>query len=711
MSDATQRWFERLPAYVQEGDNGDLRQWLSLLGDQLGDVGLRLDLMNFVRDEATGEVIQASALVDATQAGRLTDALAQLRWLAQLLGANLGKTSTLNEQIDAVRYATTGWRAGTKAALADAARSVLGGTKYVLIEPHYAGDRWTINIRTRASETPDDTAVVNAIYAKGAKPAGVVLLNIFFDTDWATLEADRPTWGDWDGYSWLAIEETGLPVDDSGLIPPPAPPTGDVTAPFIIQTTPGNLERDVDPTHHSVGAIFSEEVWAPSVHMTITDELGNDLVASGVFYSVIDTNITTDGHGVVVRTNPTLPEAQTVILTYKGGPGGIQDMHGNVMREDYVLEFTTRVAVTAPTVVSVTPADQTANVPSGLLTPITVEFSADMDNATLTAPNVRLELLPAVSVVTTTRSYDSGTKKLTITPTAPLAAGASYQISIDGDTGSNGGGAQDVSANSLSTFFHSTFSTAGAITVHSNWTDFYFNDFQADLDYENDWWEPYDGVSTWKAGTWRPSQIQLDKTGTGILNIVGVTDATKKAAGAKSNLVAGGIALGRKSLPATPGAAYEFKMRMDYGPGFGPAILTWPDTDNWPGDGEDDIIEMPTGARLSGGANQHWADGSGDHQQSGQSLPGGGVSSFDGTQWHIYRHERLADRSSYFIDGVKFYEVTDTSHMEFGSNHHWVAQVDMFLAGMNWIQAPDTSTPAQVRCQIDYIKIQTYTPS
>lgn len=51
---------------------------------------------------------------------------------------------------------------------------------------------------------------VQTVIDAGAKPAGVTLHADTYEADWSTIEADRPTWADWDGSTWDEVEETGL---------------------------------------------------------------------------------------------------------------------------------------------------------------------------------------------------------------------------------------------------------------------------------------------------------------------------------------------------------------------------------------------------------------------------------------------------------------------------------------------------------------------
>lgn len=149
----------------------------------------------------------------------LTADAAWLPWLAQLVGAPLSPSATEAEQRDTIRYTTSGWRAGTVAAIEDAARSALTGSRQVAVFQHTSvdglgdlqpGSMWDVTLVTRATETPDVDAVLDAVVVKGVKPAGVVLHHKAYSATWAQIHANRPTWVQWNNIKWTAFHETGL---------------------------------------------------------------------------------------------------------------------------------------------------------------------------------------------------------------------------------------------------------------------------------------------------------------------------------------------------------------------------------------------------------------------------------------------------------------------------------------------------------------------
>lgn len=144
---------------------------------------------------------------------------AWLPWLATLVGARLDPGADEAERRDTIRYATSGWRAGTRSAIADAARSALSGSRYALVLAHTrvsgggdveTGDWWDITIITRGTETPDPAAVLGAVVRKGVKPAGIELHHKAYSATWAEIAAAYPTWAERAGRTWAEIQEAGL---------------------------------------------------------------------------------------------------------------------------------------------------------------------------------------------------------------------------------------------------------------------------------------------------------------------------------------------------------------------------------------------------------------------------------------------------------------------------------------------------------------------
>lgn len=231
ISVAAQRMYERLPRIyriLDERNGWALKRYLAGAVHFAGDIDTMIERIRGARPVGPAMPepwdLEADELADWRAARRdvnsaLTDPdLANPSWLsyiAQLLGAYLDPRSSLAERRDTIRFATSGYRGGTSAALADAARSALTGSRYVMVQKWTRGDGdvpsvWDITLRTRASETPvSSQEVIDTVIRKGAKPAGVRLWHTTYGTPWDLVEARFPTWEDWELRPWDAIEESG----------------------------------------------------------------------------------------------------------------------------------------------------------------------------------------------------------------------------------------------------------------------------------------------------------------------------------------------------------------------------------------------------------------------------------------------------------------------------------------------------------------------
>jgi hypothetical protein len=209
VDDFTDRLYDRLPALYRDADEQQdypLARWLSLLLDQAGEV---VDLHDRIQADDAADL---SELADP----QLAD-MAWLPWLGQMVGVTLPPNLTGQAARDAVQFASSGYRSGTKAAVADAAKSELTGTRYAKVYDHStdtsqigAAGEWDVLIVTRTSETPSVARVLDAVVAKRAKPAGVVLYHRAYTATWGAVQTDFPTWADWNGKTWGQIQEAGL---------------------------------------------------------------------------------------------------------------------------------------------------------------------------------------------------------------------------------------------------------------------------------------------------------------------------------------------------------------------------------------------------------------------------------------------------------------------------------------------------------------------
>lgn len=241
------RVFARLPQAYQVFDANSgypFLLYIDAVTRKLGDIDVVIDRITGQRPVGPASPVPWSlhpSVVADYNANRvlrwseLADPLAAdpgwLPWLVQLVGGHLDPAASVAEQRDTIRYATSGWQAGTAASIEYAARSALTGSQYARCIPHMieggaAGGPWDVAIMTRSSETPDPTLVLGAILRKGVKPAGVILHHVPFGASWDKLESVRPTWDLWESdtfgaVSWDRLADTGLSYADvpGNLVP------------------------------------------------------------------------------------------------------------------------------------------------------------------------------------------------------------------------------------------------------------------------------------------------------------------------------------------------------------------------------------------------------------------------------------------------------------------------------------------------------------
>lgn len=209
-SSFTGRWFAGLPEFMQTADRAGgfpLLRFMRGLGDQADDVVQLLARID-VDDATPGDT---SDLLDPDRGDP-----AWLPFMAALVGAQLAPGLSVEQQRDAVRYAPSGFRAGKKAAVADAARAALTGTRYARVVPQRTesgpGSMWDLLVITRLTETPNVPAVLAAVEAQRVKPAGTVLHHLAYSATTAQVEAAYPTAGSYTGKTTAQIEEAGLGV-------------------------------------------------------------------------------------------------------------------------------------------------------------------------------------------------------------------------------------------------------------------------------------------------------------------------------------------------------------------------------------------------------------------------------------------------------------------------------------------------------------------
>ena len=211
--------------------------------------------------------------------------------------------------------------------------------------------------------------------------------------------------------------------------------------------------------------------------------------------------------------------------------------------------------------------------------------------------------------------------------------------------------------------------------VRNGWTPVAHDEFDGDT-LDEGRWSPYSGRTTDDVGQHDPDNLSVSD---GTLKL---TSRGKTSAGMNWK---GGQKYGR----------WEARVRSQAGNGYGPVVLLWPESGEWPEDGEIDIMEIPKGDRTRASFTVHWGE---DNTQDGKSVES------DFTQWHNFAVEWTPDHIVGYLDGVEFYRTEDPDANPPGPMH-FVLQQDIGPYGDDWIPAPDASTPSTCTFEVDWVRI------
>lgn len=148
-------------------------------------------------------------------------------------------------------------------------------------------------------------------------------------------------------------------------------------------------------------------------------------------------------------------------------------------------------------------------------------------------------------------------------------------------------------------------------------------------------------------------------------------------------LVSGGV----KSLYDRTYGRFEFRVRTDPDPSQATSgcVLTWPQSENWPAEGENNIYETTTWNRYPFSSFVHY---------SAQNRQYWFHHYADGTQWHTMAMEWEPDQIRIYRDGALVWTVSDTYAIP-DWPHHVVMQLDALKSSMS----------GAVRLQVDYMRI------
>jgi hypothetical protein len=156
-----------------------------------------------------------------------------------------------------------------------------------------------------------------------------------------------------------------------------------------------------------------------------------------------------------------------------------------------------------------------------------------------------------------------------------------------------------------------------------------------------------------------------------------------------------------KALKQTYGK-YEVRMRMDAGYGVAGIAMLWPVADVWPP--EIDFWEnggySGDYTRQNASATLHYGLSNSQIQRS--------LSGVDFTQWHTVGVEWTPAKLAYTLDGSPWATVSDlnvpSQPMEMD------VQTQAGTCGNQWAPCPDSTTPAHVNMQVDWVHAYSYMP-
>jgi len=223
--------------------------------------------------------------------------------------------------------------------------------------------------------------------------------------------------------------------------------TADQSGPSVLAVLPANGATSI-PTNTGITLTFSEPLDPTTVNgttITLRNTATTAAVAGVIGYGAGST---------LVTFTPTTALANGTAYTLTVTTG-VRDAIGNAMAAPFTSTFTTVPVAdnTAPTVITVTPANGINNVSVG--TNVLIRFSEAMDQTTINTTNITLRNTATSALVTGVVDYNPATFLATFDPAVPLAQGTNYTVTVST-------GVRDVAGNALANQFTSNFTTQPA---------------------------------------------------------------------------------------------------------------------------------------------------------------------------------------------------------------------------------------------------------
>ncbi len=224
----------------------------------------------------------------------------------------------------------------------------------------------------------------------------------------------------------------------------------------------------------------------------------------------------------------------------------------------------------------------------------------------------------------------------------------------------------------LLALFAASVCAATALQAQTTWNLVFEDDFSG-TSVDTSQWGIYDGAGNGNHGLRKPSAFSVANG-----NLIVTAQMVN------GTLVSGGMA--HKSNYKY--GKFEFRVRTEADPSTATSgvVLTWPQSNNWPIDGENDMYETGTSSsRNPFHTYIHYGANNSQYSFTEQA---------DGTQWHIMAMEWSPSAIKMYRDDVLVWTLTDTNAIP-DVYHHLCIQLDAFK---------DTMT-GTVHMYVDWVKI------
>ena len=280
------------------------------------------------------------------------------------------------------------------------------------------------NVNFTLKETVTGTEVQGIVSYSGVSAVFIPLSNLAVNTNYTVTVK---------GGASGAKDLGGNPMANDFVISWFTSMAPDTTAPTVSHTIHINGATGVT-INTKAGAMFSEwmdPLTITNVTFTLKNTTTGAAVAGTVSYSGVNAvfTILNDFFGPSLET---FAPGTSYTATLKGGIGGVKDLAGNAMANDYMWSWTTGATgdYVNPEVNSTAPQANASDV--AINSNVSTTFSEAMDPLTITTAN--FILLDGVTPIAGTVTYDMQNSIATFTPTNSLAINGTYTAKISGAT-------------------------------------------------------------------------------------------------------------------------------------------------------------------------------------------------------------------------------------------------------------------------------------